>query len=341
MAGDNNLSTAAVSDIGEMMDVGSDSNVTTVILCDRGNGTAIYEVRKGWLKPLKILGNLDTGSPGTLRLFLDEIKKEYTFDKFALVFWDHGDGWEDAAFDDSSHNALKMTDIKNTLKSSDLHLDFLGFDECLSGMAEVFYTFKDISNVTVASEAPEPGFGWDYTSLLYSLDNHSDWDGETFGKVAVDVFYNFYSSYSYFCQPECTLAAVTSRNATDISNTVNNLAFYGLTGSDTLLNEFIAARNNATEPESQYFPFYVDLYSLANNLNSTVSNATVKLEALKLMEEIKGIYFKTTGSSLHGVSIYFPNDTSEYLDNYFNVTSNAFASTLWDDFLRKCYGVLP
>ncbi|WP_456395688.1 clostripain-related cysteine peptidase [Desulfurobacterium sp.] len=341
MAGDNNLSDYATLDLKEMMDTGSNDNVKVVVLCDRGEGTTFYEVKKGWLEPVKQYGNLNTGDSATLSLFLNDIKSRYSYQKMALVFWDHGDGWQDAAFDDSSRSFLKMSEIKRVLDAENFHVDFLGFDECLAGMAEVFYTFKDDSNVTVASEAAEPGFGWNYKDLIERLKKNYFWDGEDLGKAAVDSYYQFYSNKTAYCQPDCTLAAVTAKNATDITYYINLLASYGLNGTASLLQDYYGARNNSLEPEPVYFPFYVDLYSFAQNLNATTTDLNVKTAAINLMSVIGGIYFKSTNSTLKGVSIYFPNDTYDYFDTYFNASINEFAETLWDDFLIKYYGVLP
>ncbi|OMH40273.1 hypothetical protein BLW93_06195 [Desulfurobacterium indicum] len=341
MAGDNSLSDYATLDLKEMMDAGADDNVKVVVLCDRGEGTTLYEVKKGWLEPVESFGNLDTGDPSTLALFLDAIKNRYSYKKIALVFWDHGDGWQDAAFDDSSRSSLKMSEIKRILDSRNFHVDFLGFDECLAGMAEVFYTFKNSSNVTVASEASEPGFGWDYKDLIERLKRNYSWNGEDLGKAAVDSYYQFYTNRTEYCQPDCTLAAVTGKNATDITYYVNLLASYGLNGTVSLLQDYYYARDNSLEPEPVYFPFYVDLYSFSKSLNATTTDLNVKIAATNLMSVIGGIYFKSTNSSLKGVSIYFPNDVYDYFDAYFNSSVNEFTGTLWDDFLVKYYGVLP
>ncbi|WP_457568662.1 clostripain-related cysteine peptidase [Desulfurobacterium sp.] len=341
MAGDNNLSSYVTYDLGEMMAAGSDSNVRVLVLCDRGAGTTLYEVRKGWLKPVKVFGNLDTGNPATLKLFIEEIKNRFSFKKAAIVLWDHGDGWEDAAFDNTASSALKMADIKKVFNDTDFHPEFLGFDECLAGMAEVFYTFKDIANITVASEASEPGYGWEYASLINSLKKHPEWKGEDLGKAAVDVYYQFYSNRTDYCQPECTLASVSSENASAIAAAVNLFASRAINGTSALLQDISSARDNTTEPESYYFPFYADLYSFADKINETVADPGIKDAAVAIMDAVRGIYFKSTGSELNGVSIYFPDSREEYFEDYFNTTLNDFSATLWDDFLIDYYGVLP
>ncbi|WP_456425908.1 clostripain-related cysteine peptidase [Desulfurobacterium sp.] len=341
VAGDNNLSTFATYDVGEMMRAGSDDNVRVVVLCDRGNGTTLYEVKKGWLEPVERFRNLDTGNPYTLKLFLKKIVEKYRFSRVALVVWDHGDGWENAAFDDSAEDSLKMAEIKQVLDDLSFHLDFLGFDECLAGMTEVFYTFRNFANVTVASEAPEPGFGWDYFSLIEKLKEHPDWQGEALGRAAVDTYYQFYSNRTEYCYPECTLSAVSSSNASDIASAVNLFASYALNGTPSLFQEIYSARSNATEPETEYFPFYADLYSFADEINATTTSIEVKNAAVQIMAVLKGIYFKSTGANLKGVSIYFPNERDNFFIDYFNDSLNTFSSTLWDDFLLTYYGVLP
>ena len=70
--------------------------------------------------------------------------------RYALVLWDHGDGWaKDAgttvypkavARDDTNDDVLRMAELRQALEAGmdqGVQLNIVGFDACYMGMAEV------------------------------------------------------------------------------------------------------------------------------------------------------------------------------------------------------------
>ncbi|SNR84783.1 clostripain-related cysteine peptidase [Desulfurobacterium atlanticum] len=336
MAGDNNLSDYATLDLKEMMDAGSDENVRVVVLCDRGEGTTVYEVKNGWLEPVEGFGNLNTGSPDTLKLFLDSIFHHYSFSNLALVVWDHGNGWEIASIDDTSKDYLTMYEIYKVLKDNSIHLGFLGFDECLAGMVEVFYTFKDFADVMVASEASEPGNGWDYKGLI-EVFRKTDLSPFSLGKAAVDSYYTFYRDYCAETGVEdCVLAAVNSTDMDGVVNSLENIvSFY----SPSTSLDFKIARENSLYVDP-YFSDYIDLYSFADSLFTVSSDEILVQEINNLKSALDKFYVRSVFNKLKGVSIYFPQSASDISpEEYYNYSYfspyNLFTQTNWDEFLES------
>jgi len=335
VAGDNNLSSYATFDLGEMMELGSDNDIRVVVLCDRGEGTTVYEVKKGWLEPIEGFGNLNTGSPDTLRLFLKTLFNRYSFTNIALIVWDHGNGWEVASIDDTSRDVLTMYEIYSVLRDEGIHLDFLGFDECLAGMLEVFYTFKDFADVIVASEASEPGNGWDYKGFIEAF-RKTDLSSFSLGKAAVDSYYTFYKDYCGETGVEdCILTAV---NSTDVNNIVNSLEKIVSYYSTLTFSDFKIARSNSLYADS-YYADYIDLYSFAENLASVSSDAALIQEANNLKVFLGKIYVRSAFNRLKGISIFFPDNSSSLSNEYFSYSYispyNLFTNTNWDEFLES------
>jgi hypothetical protein len=102
LAGDNNLDSAGVVDLGEMKKVGSDDRIAVVAQFDRSGdkvATRRYFLRKG--TPLakdvvKSLGETDTGDPAVLKDFATWAITNYPAEHYMLVIWNHGAGWDDS-----------------------------------------------------------------------------------------------------------------------------------------------------------------------------------------------------------------------------------------------------
>ena len=71
-------------------------------------------------------------------------------------------------------------------------LDVVGFDACLMGMIEVAWALKDDADYFVASQASEPGDGWDYANWL-NLWLSGDITAERLATTEVVTYGDFYA----------------------------------------------------------------------------------------------------------------------------------------------------
>ena len=103
MAGENSLSHAGDDDLKEMREVGSSSDVNILVQFDRGGnvGTNRYYIQKGGIdeKIESLGGKIDSGDPETLKGFIDWSSDNYPANRYALILWDHGSGWEPSEID--------------------------------------------------------------------------------------------------------------------------------------------------------------------------------------------------------------------------------------------------
>jgi hypothetical protein len=97
LAGDNNLSTAGDADLAEMRRIGSTADVNVIAEFDNASdqGTRRYRIqRDGTVDLVMSLGETDSGSPEVLLDFISWATSTYPADRYALVLWNHGCGWE-------------------------------------------------------------------------------------------------------------------------------------------------------------------------------------------------------------------------------------------------------
>lgn len=114
MAGDNNLDPNGVQDLKEMKRVGTNANVNVVAQFDSESNkhrTTRYLLTKGSNLASDVVGSLgttNTGDPKNLIDFATWAITNYPADRYALVLWNHGQGWDDTdIFAGERHRGLR------------------------------------------------------------------------------------------------------------------------------------------------------------------------------------------------------------------------------------------
>jgi hypothetical protein len=100
LAGDNSLASAGLVDLNEMKKAGSDDNINIVAQFDNGKNhrTSRFVLTKGGSLDkdvVKSLGRTNTGDPAVLIDFINWAVTSFPADQYALVVWNHGNGWDD------------------------------------------------------------------------------------------------------------------------------------------------------------------------------------------------------------------------------------------------------
>lgn len=225
IAGDNNLATAGLDDVNEMEAVGSSSDVNVVVQIDGhssyspdAQGTRRYFIQKDTdmatisSPVLGAMDEADMGDPQTLVDFIQFGFDQYPAKKYAVILWNHGNGWYPDAgthrvtgepeapvsplkaicSDDASGSAISTRGVGEIIKKMAGRLgrpiDVVGFDACLMGMAETFWELGDAARVAVASEKTEPGDGWPYDSFLQILSQKPQVEAEALGSTLVKCY---------------------------------------------------------------------------------------------------------------------------------------------------------
>lgn len=94
-------------------------------------------------------------------------------DSYGLILGSHATGWmkgnsvQSKAFGDDSGYHIDIPDLVNVLKKSfSEKLDFVLFDACMMGNAEVGYELKDVTSHCIASVMETPVYGFPYDHIL-------------------------------------------------------------------------------------------------------------------------------------------------------------------------------
>lgn len=94
-------------------------------------------------------------------------------DSYGLILGSHASGWmkgnsvQSKAFGDDDGYNIDIPDLAGVLKNSfSEKLDFVLFDACMMGNAEVGYELKEVTSHCIASVMETPGYGFPYDQIL-------------------------------------------------------------------------------------------------------------------------------------------------------------------------------
>lgn len=327
---------AATADINEMLKVGSTENLNIVITTggaekDGWKTVKRYLIPKGTktitsikeLTAIADLGDKNMGDTATLRDFLDWGIKNYSADKYSLVFWDHGGGavgGNGTVGNDETKggDALSLPEIKQAINNvTTLYktkFDFIGFDTCLMATVETANMLVPYADYMVASEELEPGTGWDYSAWLSAIKNNPAISTLDISKKIIDSYYASFNSNPDE-QKTVTLSAIQLNKVAALTTALDNLAQKAgnnLNSTPDVVRIEIGQGREKSESYGQQAnddSGMIDLGDFVSKLSATYST-----EATNVKTAIdNAVAYNKRGSAkpkAQGLSIYLPSSAT-------------------------------
>jgi len=351
ISGDNNLEDFVVSDIEtELAPTGSSANVQVVALADRTPGydtsrgdwqtTKLFHVTKGMLatpeNAVADWGERDFGDKQTLIDFVTWTKANYPADHYALYFWGHGWNWHPGVvMRDETVNAqdndptvldtLDMDEAKAVLPSIGF-IDMVGFDGCQMASIEVDMLWHGHATALSHSQEWVGGEGIQYDLVLAQLAANPNMTAD---QVAIATTQSATSDKTW------SAVAVDSRFDALLS-AVNQWSVALNNGLGTNRKKYDQAFT-ATRSFWQA-PMDKDLYDMAYEINSRVSDQNIKSKSQAVMNAVNGVVLSerhvNSYADVHGITIYHISKATEKdLDYNYYRTLDFALQTGWDEFL--------
>ncbi len=370
---DNNLELAGLLDLNEMEAAGRADKVNVVVQMDRALGessgegdwtdgrryliTADEDPNLITSELVAELGEINMGDPLALADFIGWSIRNYPANRYALVIWDHGAGWNGIAFDSDvgvsetggpdTADHITLPDLQSALQQALAQngvdrLDVIGFDACLMGQLEVFQAVQPFADYAVGSEELTPGQGWDYTALLQNLYANPGQHGSILAGQMVRDFMSYYTQ----AEPDdfVTMTAVDLVQLPALTYATELLA-NSLTAKPTFLASTVSdARSGAEAFARVYadeFDRYaaVDLHHFASILAQRSPDTAVTSAAQAVMQGVEtAVLAHEQGSGFkhsRGIAIYFPRNGTFYDANYSRVAQ----MPIWDSFLNSYHSL--
>ena len=317
-------------------------------------------IRSERLDDASPLGEIDMSDAGNLKDFISYCKTNYPSDNYALILWNHGGGvkgtersnfiysdysntpkavcWDDTTGDDA---CIYIGEITDTLTDSE-DVDFIGFDACLMGMAEIAYEYRPGNSgfnaeYMAGSPAEEQGDGWEYDALFSCFTGDSE-DGvtapsELLSKAVVNEYKRTFSHYS-----NESMSAYDLSKISDVKTELDYLA--GLISSNKTVIESIRGNAPSTNVMEYFNQNYVDewvayphfdLYDFASRVSSSGSLSTAARSAADALKTaVDACVLKSWGGSSYsghtsgenGLGFFFTDgdyeDSSNGIDPFYS-----------------------
>ncbi|NJR66906.1 MAG: hypothetical protein HC772_18900 [Leptolyngbyaceae cyanobacterium CRU_2_3] len=234
MAG-NNLENYAIQDFLELAAAGSDSKVNIVVQLDRSTGnTSAYgnwtDTRRGLVRADNTpnanwgtsIGEANMGNANTLKGFVDWSTSTYKAERYALVMWGHGDGFN-VSYDDVTDDGITSSELSRALSGLSTPVDVVGADACLMGMTEFAHQISNNASVFVGSQELEPAKGWNYTPILKDLKANPEMTATQLGSSIVTRYGQTYPKGNETLSA-INLSALRSSNSSSLTNAISHFA---------------------------------------------------------------------------------------------------------------------
>lgn len=377
MNGKNDLEPFAIEDFQELAVVGSTSKVSFVVqmgrplnrLEEQESYSSVYD---GWSGARRFLvtkrqtpanghevevvgGVVDMGAPATLEAFLKWGKAEYPAKRYAVVIWNHGQGYRLMATNPNAkgfmraqtpaeagirskptHRAVSQdsdtgsiiynADVRTSLEAAfGSELKLVGFDACLMAMLETVYELKDVAPRIVASEELEPGQGWNYTTLAEAIVAAPSSDENGLAGMIVASYRDNYRD-----SDNTTLSTVRSEGVALVASELSELSGQLLADRQTLFPLVKAARAQRSAYNTPNNPVSIDLIGFLNALESELQAKAPTSQALQqtlktraavqaAVAEVYASRRRAEPFGSYGLAIYFP------------LSKRAFYNDPWSD----------
>ncbi|MEM7332755.1 MAG: clostripain-related cysteine peptidase [Chloroflexota bacterium] len=366
---DNNLEQAGLLDLQEMEAAGQSAQVNVLVQMDRAIGETAVADNWTSTRRYRIVGDSDPntissellvelgernmGDPNELAEFISWGVQTYPANRYALVIWDHGAGWNGIAFDSDggetgpSGDHITLQDLRvamdTALTNSNIDkLDVVGFDACLMGQLDVFHALQPFAEFGVGSEELTPGLGWDYTTLLGHLYTNTSMDGAQLSRQMVTDFINYYTEV----EPDqfVTMSAVDLRQLPILTQAVNQLAERITAVPNVVASAIGDARSGAESFARVYANEYeqyasIDLHHFASILSQRSPDPEVNAAAQQVMSAVEQVVFAhEQGNAFEhsaGIAVYFPRNDQFYDPAYPQMSGLQG----WDQLLNSYYDV--
>ena len=301
-----------------------------------------FLITDGDLQELDNEGARNMGDADTLSDFLTYGYENYPAEQYSVIFWNHGGGsFSGFGYDELTEDSLTLIELSEAFGNSPFNesnkLEWIGFDACLMATIETADALSPYSKYLIASQEPEPSWGWDY-SFLADIDDLNS--GADIGTKIVDEYIettegNFLlSPLSY---SNITLSVLDLSYTDDVETALNALfAKADDSLNDATFAKYSRIRSNTKELASMYTGEYsfdvVDMVDLAKKMETEFLTEATALESA-LSNLI--VYNNTNEMNANGVSIYYPYNAKQYSGYYIPMYHKFNFATDYADYIEN------
>lgn len=286
--------------------------------------------------------------PVVMEEVLKDMQKIAPSDSYGLILGSHASGWmkgnsvQSKAFGDDDGYNIDIPDLANVLKKSfSEKLDFVLFDACMMGNAEVGYELKDVTSHCIASVMETPVYGFPYDHILpYLYTENIDYPAVCHEFMSFNKTNNLWGTCAVMdCSQMENLASVVKAKLAEwqdalSSVSMQNVQQYGVNSykyfSYDVLDFFRELGRKSGVVKT------TDLNEAIASVQSALNQAVIAKDCLSGVDyDFEGLTID--GTRFCGIGMYIPGEYNRYVANkttwnsYYEQSISWYRAAGWAD----------
>ena len=287
---------------------------------------------------------VDMGAPATLSNFIAWGKANYPADRYALVIWNHGNGWRRTAnagsravsYDDELGTSIQTWQLADALNAGTggTPLDVLSWDASLMQQLEVAYEVKDQARFVVGSEESPPGEGLPYDLVFRPFRDNPDADTRTLTKGFVDGML----AVPAYTTRKITQSSLDTSKLPALASALDELGA-ALVAGQANITTLPAIRAAAQAYSQSGARIYRDLTDVCLRIENATSDPAILAASQKVRARLADAVVweghNANSANSHGLAIDF-SDSGNFASSVTDYRRLKLAAdTRWDEFLLQ------
>lgn len=273
--------------------------------------------------------------PVVMEEVLKDMQKIAPSDSYGLILGSHASGWmkgnsvQSKAFGDDDGYNIDIPDLANVLKKSfSEKLDFVLFDACMMGTAEVGYELKEATSHCIASVMETPVYGFPYDRILpYLYTENIDYSAVCHEFMSFNKTNNLWGTCAVMdCSQMENLAsavkaklsewqdALSSVSMQNVQQYVNSYKYFSYDVLDFFRE--LGGKSGVAE---------IDLNEAIASIQTVLNEAVIAKECIP---NPSNSTFRVDEAHFCGIGMYIPKEVNDYVPD--NISWNN-----WNDYYKQ------
>lgn len=286
--------------------------------------------------------------PAVMEEVFTDMQKIAPSDSYGLILGSHATGWmkgnsvQSKAFGDDGGYNIDIPDLANVLKKSfSEKLDFVLFDACMMGTAEVGYELRETTSYCIASVMETPVYGFPYDQILpYLYSENVDYSAVCHEFVSFNKTNNLWGTCAVMdCSQMENLASAVKAKLSEWQDALSSVSMlnvqqYGVGSyryfSYDVLDFFRELGRKSGVVKT------TDLNEAIASVQSALNQAVIAKDCLSGVDyDFDGVVID--GTRFCGIGMYIPEEYNPYVANktawndYYKQSISWYHAAGWDD----------
>lgn len=263
---------------------------------------------------IKSYTNRNTSDPAFLKEVIADSRQLSPALSYGLVMWSHATSWtppsniKTKSFGSDNNQEMDIIDFKNAIPSD---FEYIMFDACSMGSAEVIYELKDKARYILSSPSEVLSTSFPYDKITPLLFGNSE-DLKMICKKFIEYYENLSGLYA-----SATVSLVDTKELDALVTETKKLLDNVKTKPDFNITQIqrMDFEIDARVPAYDFLSFLEQNFT-SNQLNSI----RAQLNKAVMYTEHTNFFFSTPINTFSGLSVYLPRKNDSFAQYYSNLS---------------------